>query len=116
MTELVTEGEPVEVNCTAESFPLPTFTLARHSKSNYQTLEWSLPLNNSSYKFKATSTDAGFYTCNASNSEGNQWSSKKQLVVKCKQLSDACLCHISVLHPTKLYSDNIQSSNNWTTT
>ncbi|XP_005950371.1 B-cell receptor CD22 [Haplochromis burtoni] len=80
MTELVTEGDPVEVNCTAESFPLPTFTLARYSKSNSQTPEWSLILDNS-YKFKANSTDAGFYTCKASNSEGNQWSSKKQLVV-----------------------------------
>lgn len=102
MTELVTEGDPVEVNCTAESFPLPTFTLARYSKSNSQTPEWSLTLDNS-YKFKANSTDAGVYTCKASNSEGNQWSSKKQLVVNCKQLSDACLCHIYVTSNTIIF-------------
>ncbi|XP_065327790.1 hemicentin-1 [Pelmatolapia mariae] len=82
MTELVTEGKPVEVNCTAESYPPPTFTLSRYSKLNSQTPEWSLTLDNSSYKFKATLTNAGFYTCNAFNSEGNKWSSKKQLVVK----------------------------------
>ncbi|XP_025766976.1 B-cell receptor CD22 isoform X3 [Oreochromis niloticus] len=82
MTKLVTEGKLVEVNCAAESFPPPTFTLTRYSTSNSQTPEWSLTLDNSSYKFKANSTNAGFYTCNASNSEGNQESSKKQLVVK----------------------------------
>lgn len=82
MTKLVTEGELVEVNCAAESFPPPSFTLTKYSTSNSKTPEWSLTLDKSSYKFKANSTDAGFYTCNASNSEESQESSKKQLVVK----------------------------------
>lgn len=103
MTELVTDGEPVEVNCSAESFPPPTFTLARYSKSNSQTPFWSLRILDNSYKFEANSTNAGFYTCKASNSEGNQWSSKKQLVVKCKQLSDACLSHIYVTSNTIIF-------------
>ncbi|XP_047196708.1 B-cell receptor CD22 isoform X3 [Hippoglossus stenolepis] len=87
MRSEVTEGQTITVNCTVESFPPSTITLARtypypqsfiitENKLN------SRPINSLSHTFTVTSANAGLYVCRAQNSEVSKDSKKKWLVVK----------------------------------
>uniref|UniRef100_A0A3P8RZA3 B-cell receptor CD22 n=1 Tax=Amphiprion percula TaxID=161767 RepID=A0A3P8RZA3_AMPPE len=83
----VTEGQLIPISCTAESFPPSHFTIMRNSASNHQLSDWkSSQSNNNRNVFHSTinasSTDAGVYTCKATNSEGTEQSKQRKLVVK----------------------------------
>uniref|UniRef100_A0A3Q2QE56 Ig-like domain-containing protein n=1 Tax=Fundulus heteroclitus TaxID=8078 RepID=A0A3Q2QE56_FUNHE len=80
----VKEGQSVTVICTAESFPLSNFELKRSSTPDFSTSEqfFYQPANQQislTYTFNVTTAHAGFYTCLASNSEGNMRSAQRKL-------------------------------------
>uniref|UniRef100_A0A3B5ARU1 Ig-like domain-containing protein n=1 Tax=Stegastes partitus TaxID=144197 RepID=A0A3B5ARU1_9TELE len=87
MDSEVTENQTVTISCTAESFPLSCFTVTRQGSSQ------SLPSDGKfcprvndpnifRHTFTASSTDAGSYSCEASNTEGRKPSQQRKLVVK----------------------------------
>ncbi|XP_035991120.1 B-cell receptor CD22 isoform X1 [Fundulus heteroclitus] len=83
----VKEGQSVTVICTAESFPLSNFELKRSSTPDFSTSEqfFYQPANQQNsltYTFNVTTAHAGFYTCVASNSEGNMRSAQRKLEVE----------------------------------
>ncbi|XP_047212777.1 B-cell receptor CD22 [Girardinichthys multiradiatus] len=83
----VKEGQLVKTICTVESFPFSEFELKRSLTSDLSTSKvFSFQLANEqnvfTHTFNATSTHAGFYTCVASNSEGNNRSTQRKLEVE----------------------------------
>ncbi|KAM9852065.1 B-cell receptor CD22-like [Aulostomus maculatus] len=83
----VSEGQLSTISCTADSVPPSTLTLTRTTASGLPSSkqhvikEWEHN-NTLSYTFNASSNDAGFYTCDASNTVGNQRSRQRKLVVR----------------------------------
>ncbi|XP_070767895.1 B-cell receptor CD22 [Enoplosus armatus] len=83
----VREGQLITISCTVESSPLSHLTVTRTFTSNPEFPEpvFTAPdghNNTLHHKFKVTSTHAGFYTCDATNSEGSAQSRQMKLVVK----------------------------------
>ncbi|XP_077395073.1 B-cell receptor CD22-like isoform X2 [Festucalex cinctus] len=76
----VPEGEMVSVACSAESVPLSRLTLTRTVGSVTTILGETAQNDVLSYIFKATWTDGGVYTCEATNAEG-RGSAQKTLEV-----------------------------------
>ncbi|CAK6964279.1 B-cell receptor CD22 [Scomber scombrus] len=85
----VRSGEFITISCTVESFPPSSLTLTRTSTSSARSSEWHMTKsandghkNIFSHGFNVTSAHAGFYTCYANNSIGEQRSTQRKLVVK----------------------------------
>ncbi|XP_075962786.1 B-cell receptor CD22 [Anarhichas minor] len=83
----VREGQLIIIRCTVESLPRSILTFKRTSESNPQSSQPHVthPYNDLSntlqHAFNVTSTHTGFYTCDATNSEGSKTSERKKLVV-----------------------------------
>ncbi|XP_037642070.1 B-cell receptor CD22 isoform X2 [Sebastes umbrosus] len=89
MATEVREDQTTTIRCTVESFPPSTLTLKRTSESDSQSSEWHFTEPDNYYgspntlvhTFNVTSTHKGFYTCDATNSEGSKMSTERKLVV-----------------------------------
>nr|XP_040025268.1 B-cell receptor CD22-like [Gasterosteus aculeatus aculeatus] len=88
----VREGQLVSISCSVESSPPSKLTLTLTSESNPPSSKvlFTHPgsdrrPNNLYHTFHVTSTHAGFYTCDATNTEGSMTSERKKLEVKCEQ-------------------------------
>ncbi|XP_047454724.1 B-cell receptor CD22 [Mugil cephalus] len=86
MDSLVTEGQNMTVNCTAESNPKSNFIFKRLSGGKNLQPVILRPVsgkpNTYQHTFTVTSTDAGVYKCEASNNLGTNNSMHRKLVVK----------------------------------
>lgn len=88
----VREGQLVTISCSVESSPPSKLTLTLTSESNPPSSKvlFTHPgsdrrPNNLYHTFHVTFTHAGFYTCDATNTEGSMTSERKKLEVKCEQ-------------------------------
>ncbi|XP_068426551.1 B-cell receptor CD22 [Clinocottus analis] len=85
----VREGQLITIRCTVESYPFSTLTLKQTSESNPHSPKLLFThrddgsRNILKYSFNVTSTDAGSYTCDASNSEGSKIEEQKLVVEYC---------------------------------
>ncbi|XP_062256248.1 B-cell receptor CD22-like isoform X2 [Platichthys flesus] len=87
MRSEVTEGQTITINCTVESFPQSTLTLARTDTYPQSLMITEINLNSRtsnslSHTFTVTSSNTGWYFCRAQNIEGSKDSEQKELVVK----------------------------------
>nr|XP_040020644.1 B-cell receptor CD22 isoform X1 [Gasterosteus aculeatus aculeatus] len=85
----VREGQLVSISCSVESSPPSKLTLTLTSESNPPSSKvlFTHPgsdrrPNNLYHTFHVTYTHAGFYTCDATNTEGSMTSERKKLEVK----------------------------------
>ena len=70
-------GDNVTISCSSTGYPHPTYEFFRGD----QILESG---DGSSYEFEANKSDAGFYSCRASNLAGKRDSPVVKVDVRCK--------------------------------
>ncbi|XP_068997381.1 B-cell receptor CD22 isoform X1 [Embiotoca jacksoni] len=82
MNAEVSSGQLVKIACTTESYPPSAFTLTLSADPKWIVSKPADDQNSFHHEFTATSANAGYYTCCASNAEGRNISVQRRLVVK----------------------------------